>query len=58
MPISISLIVLLSAVLHAGWNAMLHSGADKLWSMTIMCLANAIVCAMAAPFIAVPASRY
>lgn len=55
MPVAISLIVLLSAVLHATWNAMLRSGADKLWSMTIMSLAIAAVCAMAAPFIAAPA---
>jgi drug/metabolite transporter (DMT)-like permease len=56
MPISISLIVLLAAVLHASWNAMLRAGADKFWSMTVMCIAIAIVCALAAPFVPLPAS--
>jgi drug/metabolite transporter (DMT)-like permease len=57
MSISISLVVLLAAVLHASWNAMLRAGADKLWSMTIMCMAIAIVCAVAAPFAPMPASE-
>ena len=56
MSISISLIVLLAAVLHAGWNALLRAGADRLWSMTIMCVAIALVCAALAPFAPAPAS--
>ncbi len=55
MPISISLIVLFAALLHASWNAMLRAGADRLWSMTVMCVAIAIVCAAAAPFLPMPA---
>ena len=55
MSISISLIVLLAAALHAGWNAMLRAGADRLWSMTIMCIAIALVCALTAPFAPAPA---
>jgi drug/metabolite transporter (DMT)-like permease len=55
MSSSILLVVLLAAVLHASWNAMLRAGADRLWSMTIMCIAIAIACAAAAPFVTVPA---
>ena len=55
MTIFIILIVLLAAVMHASWNAMLHAGADRLWSMTIMAIAIAVVCALLVPFVAVPA---
>ncbi len=55
MPILVTLMVLLAAVLHASWNAMLRAGADKLWSMTIMCVAIAIICAATAPFVSMPA---
>ncbi len=54
MSIEISLIVLLAAVLHASWNALLRAGADRLWSMTIMCIAIALTCALLAPFLPVP----
>jgi drug/metabolite transporter (DMT)-like permease len=39
-------LVLGSAVMHASWNAMLRSGADRLWSMTVMC---ALCAAIALP---------
>lgn len=55
MPIAITLGVLLAAVLHASWNAMLRAGADRLWSMSIMCIAIALVCAAATSFVPVPA---
>ncbi|CAN5372733.1 DMT family transporter [soil metagenome] len=56
MSFAISLVVLLAAGLHASWNAMLRAGTDRLWSMTIMCVAIALVCAAAAPFAPMPAS--
>ncbi|MDR6116675.1 MULTISPECIES: DMT family transporter [unclassified Sphingomonas] len=56
MSIGISLIVLFAAVLHASWNALLRGGCDRLWSMTIMCIAIALACALMAPFVAVPAT--
>ncbi|MDB5443556.1 MAG: multidrug transporter permease [Phenylobacterium sp.] len=40
-PLIIAL-VLGSAVLHAVWNALLRSGADRLWSMTVMCALCAV----------------
>lgn len=36
-------LVLAAAVLHAGWNALLRSGADRLLSMTIMSMATTAV---------------
>jgi drug/metabolite transporter (DMT)-like permease len=35
-------LVLGAAILHAGWNALLKSGADRLRAMTVMCLAAAL----------------
>ena len=55
MPIWISLVVLLAAVLHAGWNGLLRAGTDRLWSMTVMCIAIALVCAGLAVFVPMPA---
>jgi len=55
MPIHLVLLVLFAALLHASWNALLRGGADRLWSMTVMCIAIAIVCAMAAVFMVPPA---
>jgi drug/metabolite transporter (DMT)-like permease len=55
MSLELSLIILVAAVLHAGWNALLRAGTDRLWSMTVMCIAIAIVCAPAVFFVPVPA---
>ncbi|TCL07484.1 EamA family transporter [Sodalis ligni] len=52
MPFDIILLTLFAALLHAGWNALLRGGADRLWSMTIMCLAVAIVSVAIALFLA------
>lgn len=41
-PLVIAL-VLGSAVMHASWNALLRSGADRLWSMTVMCALCAVI---------------
>ncbi|MDP4006297.1 EamA family transporter [Methylobacterium sp. NEAU K] len=37
-----------AAVLHAGWNAVLRGGSDRLWSMTLMMVAVACVTAVGA----------
>jgi drug/metabolite transporter (DMT)-like permease len=55
MSLGISLIVLLAAVLHASWNALLRAGTDRLWSMTVMCIAIALVCAGLVPLVSMPA---
>lgn len=57
MPLHLVFLVLFAALLHASWNAMLRGGADRLWSMTIMCVAIAMVCAVAAVFMAPPAAQ-
>ncbi|MFW6749517.1 EamA family transporter [Pseudomonas glycinae] len=57
MPTHLVLLVLFAALLHAGWNALLRGGADRLWSMTVMCVAIAIVCAIAAMFMVAPAPQ-
>ncbi|MGU3540459.1 EamA family transporter [Methylobacterium sp. A54F] len=36
-----------AAILHAGWNAVLRGGSDRLWSMTLMMVAIACVSAAA-----------
>jgi drug/metabolite transporter (DMT)-like permease len=46
-PIVIAL-VLGAALLHATWNAILRGGADRLWSITVMCAVSAVV---ALPFV-------
>jgi drug/metabolite transporter (DMT)-like permease len=46
MSASIVLLALFAAVLHAGWNAFLRSGADRFWMMTVM---NLAITAAAAP---------
>ena len=46
-PVVITLI-LCAALLHASWNAILRGGADRLWSITVMCATSA---AVALPFV-------
>ena len=55
MPTHIIFLVLFAALLHASWNALLRSGADRLWSMTVMCIAIAIASVVAAAFMVPPA---
>jgi drug/metabolite transporter (DMT)-like permease len=55
MPLPIVLLILFAALLHASWNALLRVGADRLWSMTMMCVAVAIASSVIAVFLAPPA---
>jgi drug/metabolite transporter (DMT)-like permease len=55
MPIHLIFLVLFAAFLHASWNALLRSGADRLWSMTVMCIAIAITSVIVAAAIVPPA---
>jgi drug/metabolite transporter (DMT)-like permease len=55
MPISIISLVLFAALLHASWNALLRGGDDRLWSMTIMCVAVAVASALALLVLGAPA---
>lgn len=46
--------VMCAAILHAGWNAVLRGGGDRLWSMTLMMIAVASATAVAAVFVPWP----
>ncbi len=49
------LLVLFGALLHAGWNALVKSGADKLLDMALIVAGTAVVAAVALPFLPPPA---
>jgi drug/metabolite transporter (DMT)-like permease len=53
-PLVVAL-VLGSALLHATWNVLLRSGADRLWSITVMSLVSGLAAAVAVWFLPVPA---
>ncbi|MFE1601047.1 EamA family transporter [Methylobacterium sp. ID0610] len=46
--------VVCAAILHAGWNAVLRGGSDRLWSMTLMMIAVAGASAVAMVFLPWP----
>lgn len=54
MPIPVLFLTLFAALLHASWNTLLRGGADRLWSMTIMCVAIALTCLLVAVFVPPP----
>ena len=56
MPLTTIFILLFAAALHAGWNALLRAGSDRLWTMTVMCAAIAAVCCVLAFMVPVPAA--
>jgi drug/metabolite transporter (DMT)-like permease len=53
-PLVIGLI-LSAALLHATWNAILRGGADRLWSITVMCAVSAVVALPFLVFLPLPA---
>lgn len=54
MPLPVVLLILLAAFLHASWNALLRNGADRLWSMAVMCLAVALASLAVTPWLPLP----
>lgn len=48
--------VLLAALLHAGWNAMLHGSRDRYLSMAWMCIGMSLLAALALPWLPLPAT--
>lgn len=56
MPFYLTLLILLAAFLHAAWNALLRASEDRMWSITVMCLAVALASATAALVLEPPAS--
>ena len=53
--LSVGALVLLAALLHASWNAMLHGNGDRLLSMTWMSIAMAAVATVVIVFVPLPA---
>jgi drug/metabolite transporter (DMT)-like permease len=49
-------LVLFAAALHAAWNAVLRSGTDRLWSVTIMSFATTVVAIPFAVMLPLPSS--
>src|SRR3954470_7888747 len=54
LPVDVTLLVLLAALMHASWNAIAKSGTNKLLDITAMALAGGVMCALALPFLPVP----
>ncbi|AOJ07181.1 DMT family transporter [Burkholderia mayonis] len=55
MTPSVIALVLFAAILHATWNALLRSGADRLWSITMMSFATTAAAAVCAALLPLPA---
>ncbi|MGX9441223.1 EamA family transporter [Nitrobacteraceae bacterium UC4446_H13] len=56
MPTHVMLLVLLGALLHASWNAMVKSGGDKLGETGLIAGGGALVALLAVPFVPLPAA--
>ena len=54
MPLSIFLIVLFAAALHAGWNAAVKISGDKTVAMLLVTSTAALLAALALPFLDQP----
>lgn len=57
MTLSIFLVVLLAAALHASWNALVKSTGDKVVSMTAISIGHAPLALIAMPFVPFPAKE-
>jgi drug/metabolite transporter (DMT)-like permease len=55
VTIQVALLILLAAVMHASWNALLRGGRDRLWSGTIMSFSAAVASLFAVFFLPLPA---
>ena len=53
---SVALLVLLSALMHAGWNFVVKASADRFLDYTGLAVAGAVVAACALPWLPLPAS--
>ncbi len=54
LPVDVTLLVLLAALMHASWNAIAKAGTNKLLDITVMALAGGLMCALALPFLPLP----
>ncbi|TIT26960.1 MAG: EamA family transporter, partial [Mesorhizobium sp.] len=49
-------LALFAAILHASWNAFLRTGADRLWTITVMSFSSTFIAIPMALFHALPAA--
>lgn len=54
MSATVFILVLFAAALHAGWNAIVKGSGDKFLSAVSICLAAAVIAALALPFVTPP----
>ncbi len=57
MDLTVTALVLLSAFLHAGWNAAIKLDGDRLAAMTMLVVGCGLLAAVSAPFVGVPATE-
>jgi drug/metabolite transporter (DMT)-like permease len=55
MALGTTALVLLAALLHASWNAVLRGGRDRFWSVAVMSIAIGVPAIVSLPFIPIPA---
>lgn len=54
LPWTVFLAVLCGAALHAGWNALIKAGSDKLLDMLMVSLGGGLIAGVALPFLPLP----
>lgn len=54
LPLNVTLLVLVAALLHASWNAIVKSSANKLLDTVTLSIASALICLAALPFLPLP----
>ena len=54
LPLDVTLLVLLAALMHASWNTIAKSGTSKLLDITSMALVGAAFSALTLPFLPLP----
>ena len=54
LPADIVLLVLVAALLHAAWNAIVKSSTDKLLDAATLSIAAALICLVILPFLPIP----
>ncbi|MGX5842550.1 EamA family transporter [Mesorhizobium sp. ArgA1] len=56
MSATVIALALFAAILHASWNAFLRTGADRLWTVTVMSFSSTLIAIPMALFHALPAT--
>lgn len=56
MTATVASLALFAALLHATWNAFLRTGADRLWTVTVMSFSSTLVALPFAVFLPLPAT--